>query len=222
MLVEPDLVVNREFHVRLYGNVLIEGMRVPGHRHGPHRDGGSYTGAGGRDLTNPLDDLEKRVSTGIRATIQTVFVSSFLAIIKIAAGWIGHSYALIADGIESLLDIVGSFVVWGGLRIATRPADTNHPYGHGKAESLAAMVVALGLLAAAVALAVQSIREILTPHHGPASFTLVVLLLVVITKELLYRRLAKIGLSTGAWRKSGCQSRARRSRWTPGTIGRTR
>lgn len=146
-------------------------------------------------MTGPFDGLKKRVSTGIRATIQTVFISTGLAIVKISAGWLGHSYALIADGIESLLDIVGSLVVWGGLRIAARPADTNHPYGHGKAESLAAMVVALGLLAAAVALTIQSIREIITPHHGPAPFTLAVLVLVVITKELLYRRLARIGLA---------------------------
>jgi len=147
-------------------------------------------------LTDPYEGLRKRVSRGIRATIQTIFVSTFLAIIKIAAGWIGHSYALIADGIESLLDIFGSLVVWGGLRIATRPADRNHPYGHGKAESLAAMVVALGLLAAALALAIQCIREILTPQHAPAPFTLAVLVLVVITKELLYRRLARISTET--------------------------
>jgi cation diffusion facilitator family transporter len=149
-------------------------------------------------LTEPSRDFEARASTGSRATIQTVFVSTFLAIVKILAGSIGNSYALIADGIESVLDIVGSLVVWGGLRIAARPADGNHPYGHGKAESLAAMVVSLGLLAAALALAVQSVREILTPHHGPAAFTLAVLVLVVITKELLFRRLARIGLSTAS------------------------
>jgi divalent metal cation (Fe/Co/Zn/Cd) transporter len=132
-------------------------------------------------------DVKQRVARATRATIQTVFVSTLLAIVKIAAGWIGHSYALIADGIESLLDIVSSLVVWGGLRIAVQPPDRNHPYGHGKAESLAAIVVALVLLAAAAGLAVQSVREILT-------------------KELIYRRLATIGritastaVATDAW-----------------------
>jgi len=146
----------------------------------------------------PLDSLKTRVGRATRATLQTVFISTLLAIVKITAGWIGHSYALIADGVESLLDIVSSFVVWGGLRIAARPPDRNHPYGHGKAESLAAIVVALGLLAAATALAVQSVREIVTPHHAPAPFTLAVLAVVVGVKELLYRRLARIGRETAS------------------------
>ena len=144
------------------------------------------------------DAIRRGVSRGIRATIQTVVVSTLLAIVKIASGWIGNSYALIADGIESLLDIVSSLVVWGGLQIAGLPPDRNHPYGHGKAESLAAMVVAVGLLAAAFGLAVQSVREILTPHHAPAPFTLVVLVCVVATKEMLYRRMTRIGRETSS------------------------
>jgi cation diffusion facilitator family transporter len=130
--------------------------------------------------------------------VQTVFISTLLGIVKIVSGWLGHSYALIADGIESMLDIVGSLVVLGGLRIAAIPPDRNHPYGHGKAESLAAMVVALLLLAAGLGLAVQSVHEILTPHHAPASFTLAVLVLVVAAKELLYRRLSRIGEATAS------------------------
>jgi len=144
------------------------------------------------------DAIRKGISRGIRATIQTVVVSTLLAIVKIASGWIGNSYALIADGIESLLDIVSSLVVWGGLRIAGLPPDRNHPYGHGKAEALAAIVVALGLLAAAVGLAVQSVREILTPHHRPAPFTLVVLVCVVATKAVLYRRMTRIARETSS------------------------
>lgn len=145
-----------------------------------------------------VSNLAGRTSRGIRVTVQTVVISTLLAIVKIVSGWIGHSYALIADGIESMLDIVGSLVVLGGLRIAAIPPDRNHPYGHGKAESLAAMVVALLLLAAGLGLAVQSVREILTPHHSPASFTLAVLVLVVVAKELLYRRLARIGRATSS------------------------
>jgi len=117
------------------------------------------------------EQLLQRLSRSMRATVQTVLVSTILALVKIAAGLVGNSYALIADGIESLLDVVSSLVVWGGLRIASLPPDRNHPYGHGKAESLAAMVVALVLLAAALGLAIQSVREITTPHHAPAPFT---------------------------------------------------
>ena len=73
-----------------------------------------------------------------------------LATAKITAGALGHSYVLIADGIESALDIAGSAIIWGGLKFAARPADETHPYGHGKAEPLAAIMVSLGVLAAAL------------------------------------------------------------------------
>ena len=120
-------------------------------------------------------------------------VNVVLAIVKIVTGIVGNSYALIADGIESTTDIVSSLVVWTGLKISSLPADEDHPYGHGKAESIAGMVVALALLAAAVFIAVQSLREIITPHHSPAWFTLLVLALVIATKETLYRFVFKVG-----------------------------
>ena len=120
-------------------------------------------------------------------------VNVVLAIVKIVTGIVGNSYALIADGIESTSDIVSSLVVWTGLKISSLPADEDHPYGHGKAESIAGMVVALALLAAAVFIAVQSVREIITPHHAPAWFTLLVLALVIATKETLYRLVLRVG-----------------------------
>ncbi len=116
-----------------------------------------------------------------------------LAIAKIVTGVVGNSYALIADGIESTADIVSSLVVWTGLKISSLPADEDHPYGHGKAESIAGIIVAVALLAAAVFIAVQSIREIVTPHHAPAWFTLLVLALVIATKETLFRFVLKVG-----------------------------
>jgi cation diffusion facilitator family transporter len=133
-------------------------------------------------------------------------VNAVLAAGKITAGILGHSYALIADGIESSLDIFSSIIVWGGLRVAVKPADAKHPFGHGKAESIAALAVALILFAAAILIAIESIREILTPHHAPACFTLVVLLAVVVIKETLYRfafktgqRLKSAALKGDAW-----------------------
>jgi cation diffusion facilitator family transporter len=113
---------------------------------------------------------------------------------------------LIADGVESALDVAGSFVIWGGLKVAARPPDATHPYGHGKAEPLAAIIVALGVLAAAFGIAVQSVREIFLPHHAPAPFTLVVLIVVILVKELLYRYVMRMGrdvestaVQTDAW-----------------------
>ncbi len=122
-----------------------------------------------------------------------VAANAALALIKILAGFFGNSYALIADGIESTSDIVTSLVVWGGLIVADTPADERHPYGYGKAESLAGIVAALALLMAAVVIAVQSIREIWTPHHLPHWSTLVVLIVVVATKESLARWIARVG-----------------------------
>jgi cation diffusion facilitator family transporter len=116
-----------------------------------------------------------------------------LAMVKLVAGVAGHSYALIADAIESTADVFSSLVVWGGLRISVREADEQFPFGYGKAEPLAAVVVALMLLAAAVGIAIQAVREILTPHLSPAPYTLFVLLGVIAVKEILFRRVFRVG-----------------------------
>lgn len=117
-----------------------------------------------------------------------------LALVKLIAGIIGHSGALIADAVESLADIVGSAVIWGGLRIGALPADEDHPYGHGKAEALAGLVVACILFGAGIGIAVQAIRDIRTPHHSPEAWTLVVLVVVIVAKYamfLLAKRVAR-------------------------------
>lgn len=143
---------------------------------------------------------------GIRVVLLGIIVNALLAIIKIAAGVLGNSYALIADGIESTTDIFSSIIVWSGLKIAEKPPDKNHPYGHGKAEALSAMTVSLLLLAAAALIVINSYHEIVLPHHAPAPFTLLVLVLVIITKETLFRTVFKVGtdiestsLRTDAW-----------------------
>lgn len=130
---------------------------------------------------------------GARFVLLGVLFNAALAAIKGVAGVLGNSYALVADAIESGLDVFQSLVVWGGLVIASAPADHDHPYGHGKAEPLAALVVSLGLLAGAFLIAVESIREIRSPHHAPESFTLIVLVLVVVTKETLFRVMRRVG-----------------------------
>ena len=146
------------------------------------------------------------LETGARVALLGMGINAVLAVAKISTGLLGNSYVLIADGIESALDIAGSVVIWGGLKFAARPPDDTHPYGHGKAEPIAATVVAAGVIAAAAALAVQSLREIFTPHHAPAPFTLVVLVAVIVIKEVLYRFVIRLGLNvestavqTDAW-----------------------
>src|SRR5512146_447440 len=115
---------------------------------------------------------KKILQTAARVALFGLLINVVLASVKIVAGVLGHAYVLIADGMESALDVAGSIVIWGGLTVAARPPDTTHPYGHGKAEPIAALLVALCVLAAAIGLAIESVREILTPHHGPAPFTL--------------------------------------------------
>src|SRR5438309_2344897 len=144
--------------------------------------------------------------TGARVALLGLVINVAFATVKIAAGIIGHAYVLIADGIESALDIGGSIVIWGGLTVAARPPDQTHPYGHGKAEPIAAIVVAIGVLAAALAIAIQSVREIFLPHHAPAPWTLAVLIVAIIVKETLYRYVIRFGrkmkstaVKTDAW-----------------------
>jgi cation diffusion facilitator family transporter len=152
------------------------------------------------------NDPGSNMQRGARIALGGMMVNVVFAAAKISAGLFGNSYVLIADGIESTLDIAGSVVIWGGLKFAARPPDRSHPYGHGKAEPVAAGLVAMGVLLASVALAIQSVREIFTPHHGPAPFTLVVLLVVIVVKESLYRVVSRLGrdvestaVKTDAW-----------------------
>ena len=121
-----------------------------------------------------------------------------LAVIKLLAGVAGHSTALVADAVESLGDIFGSAIVWGGLVIAARPADENHPYGHGKAEPLAALAVAALLIVAAAGIVVQCVAGIQSPQRTPAAYTLAVLLGVVVIKEAMYRYLSRTAQRIGS------------------------
>ena len=97
--------------------------------------------------------------TAARVALFGMVVNSIFAVAKILGGVFGHAYVLIADGIESGLDITGSFVIWGGLKVASRPPDATHPYGHGKAEPIAAVIVAIGVLAAADRLAIRTFAK---------------------------------------------------------------
>jgi cation diffusion facilitator family transporter len=127
-----------------------------------------------------------------------LLVNALLVLVKLVAGIVGHANALVADAVESSADIFSSMIVWMGLSIAARPADEDHPYGHGKAEPLAAVVVSLMLLGAAVGISILAIREIRTPHHLPAPFTLFVAAGVIIVKEILYRRVLRVGRDVGS------------------------
>ncbi|HEY0777245.1 MAG TPA: cation diffusion facilitator family transporter [Gemmatirosa sp.] len=134
----------------------------------------------------------------IRVAQLGLVVNAALAGTKLAAGIFGHTYALVADAVESGADILASAVVWGGLAVAARPADRDHPYGHGKAEALAAAVVSAMLVVAAVGIAIEAVREIRTPHQLPAPWTLGVLVIAFALKWRLMQRAGAVGADSGS------------------------
>jgi len=127
-----------------------------------------------------------------------LLVNALLVLVKVSAGVLGNSYALVADGVESTLDIFSSLIVVRGLTIAGRTADERYHFGYAKAESVASAAVAVMLIVAAVGISIQAVREILTPHHVPAPFTLVVLVGVIAAKELLFRKVLHAGQEIGS------------------------
>ena len=136
--------------------------------------------------------------TAIRTTYFSIIGNTSLAIIKGFAGVFGNSYALIADAIESTTDIFASVLVLFGLKYATRPADKNHPYGHGKIEPLITFLVVAFLVTSATIIAYQSIQNIQKPHAIPESWTLIVLGCIILWKEVSYRIVIKKSKETNS------------------------
>lgn len=123
----------------------------------------------------------------IRTTYFSIIGNTSLALIKGFAGFFGNSYALIADAIESTTDIFSSLLVLFGLKYAKRPADKNHPYGHGKIEPLITFLVVAFLVTSATIIAYESIQHIQTSHKTPKSWTLIVLGCIILWKEISFQ-----------------------------------
>ena len=136
--------------------------------------------------------------TAIRTTYFSIIGNTCLAIIKALAGIFGHSYALIADAIESTSDIFASLLVLFGLKYASRPADQNHPYGHGRVEPLITFGVVGFLVISATIITYESIEHIRTPHPLPKPFTLFILGGIILWKEISYRVVIKRSLLTNS------------------------
>ncbi len=144
------------------------------------------------------NSLKSAADRGRKSTVVGISVNLVLALAKCSAGWLGNSFALVADGLESITDVLSGLVVYFGLKIAAKPPDADHPYGHGKAEPIAAVVVSLALMAAAFGIIYEGIREIIAPHPAPRPYTLVVLAGVLIIKGLLFRHVGSVGESIGS------------------------
>lgn len=147
-----------------------------------------------------------RLKRSLRTTFLGLAVNAVLAAVKMLAGIFGHSHALVADAVESLADVFSSIVVWRGVVVAAEPEDEEHPYGHGKAEPLAAAAVSAMLLVAAIWIVIGAFSAIAEPHAAPKPFTLIVLVAVILIKEGLFRfalheavSLESSAVATDAW-----------------------
>jgi len=134
----------------------------------------------------------------VEATYFSIIGNTCLAIIKGLAGFFGNSYALIADGIESTTDIFASFLVLFGIKYSNRPADENHPYGHGRAEPLITFLVVGFLITSATIIAYESIINIQQPHDLPKSWTLYVLGSIIFWKEYSFQKVMKRAVETNS------------------------
>lgn len=142
--------------------------------------------------------LETNIDKAIKASYFSIIGNTLLALFKGAAGFFGNSYALIADAIESTTDIFSSILVLFGIKYSTRPADENHPYGHGRAEALITFIVVGFLITAATVITYESIVNIQTPHDLPKSWTLIVLGAIIIWKEISFRLVLKRSKETNS------------------------
>lgn len=150
------------------------------------------------ELPEHLAATQRRAEASARLVLRGIALNAALAALKFAGGIFGHTYALIADGTESLLDILSSILVWAGFRVASRPPDANHPYGHGKAEALAALSVAVFIFGVAGWVGWEAVHEIITPHRGPHWATLPLLAGIIATKIWFSRRMNTAGQATSS------------------------
>ncbi len=136
--------------------------------------------------------------TAIKTTYFSIAANLGLALIKGFAGFFGNSHALIADAIESTSDIFSSILVLFGLKYANKPADKNHPYGHGRVEPLVTFVIVAFLVTSATIIAYKSIQNIQTPQEIPKAWTLIVLGSIILWKEISYRIVVKKSIETNS------------------------
>jgi cation diffusion facilitator family transporter len=184
----------------LPGRFCVQGIVGRFAYNGVENNGFALKGAGvaSPELPDHLASTQRRARASARLVLRGIGLNAALAALKFAGGIFGHTYALIADGAESLLDILSSLIVWMGFRVASEPPDENHPYGHGKAEPLAAMAVGLFVFAAAGWIAWRAIHEIITPHQGPHWLTLPLLAAVIAAKIWFSRRMKEAGIAVGS------------------------
>jgi cation diffusion facilitator family transporter len=143
-----------------------------------------------------MEQAKKNHQKAIHTAHLSIVGNLFLALIKGITGFLGNSFALIADAIESTTDVFSSLLVLFGLRYSVKPSDQNHPYGHGKAEPLITFIVVGFLIASATFIAIQSIHNIRSPQETPEAYTLIILGVIIVIKEVFYRIVNQKGKET--------------------------
>ncbi|MBO8177553.1 MAG: cation transporter [Bacillus sp. (in: Bacteria)] len=136
---------------------------------------------------------EERFKKAEQAAMIGVIGNIVLAVLKWLAGWYGNSKALMADAIHSASDVAGSLAVWIGLKAAKQPPDEDHPYGHGKAESIAAIIVAVLLFLVGIEIGISSIELFFHPLEAPTTIAIVVVIVSILVKEGMFQYKYRLG-----------------------------
>jgi len=144
-------------------------------------------------------DHHHGIREGRKVTWAGIAVNAVLIVLKLWGGYAGRSRALIADAVHSVSDFVSDFIVLIGLHFLAKEEDDEHPYGHGKIETLAAIGVGLLLIAAAVKIGYEAAMaiyrgDVSAPHH----YTIIIAALSVLSKEALYHVTVRIGRKIGS------------------------
>jgi len=146
------------------------------------------------------------MQAGQRVALAGIVVSAALAAIKITAGLAGRSAAVFADGLESTGDVLASSIVFLGLTLAARPPDSNHPYGHGRLETLTGLFVGFMLGVAGTAISANALRDLAVAHPPPAPYVIWPLIASALIKGSLSgvkfhyaRRIGSAALTADAW-----------------------
>ncbi|MFI0347515.1 MAG: cation diffusion facilitator family transporter [Chthoniobacterales bacterium] len=150
-----------------------------------------------------MNNLEERSASGQRLLLAGAFVNLFLSLVKTTTGLLGHSNVLVADGMESMVDVFSSLMIWMALKYGAKPPDQDHPYGHGKIESLASLVGGVILFGIGIIIAFFSITRLIEVtnshlHHPPEAYTLLLLVTVIVFKAALFQAMVRRARAIGS------------------------
>ena len=150
------------------------------------------------DVLEDRNAISRTYAEVTRAAVLGLVMNLFLGVVKLIGGIVGNSFALIADAVNSIGDVVTTVVVLFALRVAQRPADAEHPYGHTRAEGIAASNVALLVIVSAIIVGWEAIQRINVQHDIPPIWTLWIAGANILIKEGLYQYKVRVGRRTGS------------------------